>query len=265
LASSVLATAYVTLLLQRAKLSIEDTTAETEKCGVVGALGQIVKREELTEDTLVIAGDNLISFDVSAFLDHFAARDAPTLAAHDVGSYERASSYGLVELDNDVVVNFQEKPDNPNSTLVSIACYAFPGETLSLFGEYLAGDNNPDEPGWFIQWLQSRQDVHAFTFEDPWFDIGTPESYLEAIAWQLDGDNAIHRDATIENADLHGNVHVMAGAEVVETTLDTAVVFPGATITDSEIRHSLIDQQTEIESLDLSGAVIGAHTQLNGN
>jgi len=251
---------------EKPQLSIEETTAETEKFGVVGALGQIVDRENLTDDTLVIAGDNLICFDLDDFLDDFRAHGNPTVAAHDVGSYERASSYGLVELDEDsVVVNFQEKPDNPNSTLVSIACYAFPSGTLKLFDEYLAGDNNPDEPGWFIQWLQSRQDVHAFTFEDPWFDIGTPESYIEAMAWYLDGDNEVHRDATIENADLRGNVHVMSGAEIVDTTLDNVVVFPDATITDCEIRNSLIDEKTEIDSLNLSGAVIGAHTQLNGH
>lgn len=223
-------------------------------------------RENLSDDTLVIAGDNLICFDVSDFLDTFQAHDAPTLAAHDVGSYERASSYGLVEIDNDgVVVNFEEKPDNPNSTLVSIACYGFPGDTLQLFEEYLDGDNNPDEPGWFIQWLQARQKVNTFTFEDPWFDIGTPESYIDAIGWHLDGENEIHRDATIENSTLNGNVQVMSGAEVVDSTLDNVVVFPDAMIKGSEMRNSLIDEQTEIDSLDLSGAVIGAHTQLNGH
>jgi len=248
------------------QLSIEETTAETEKFGVVGALGQIVDRENLSDDTLVIAGDNLICFDVSDFLDTFQAHDAPTLAAHDVGSYERASSYGLVEIDDDgVVVNFEEKPDNPNSTLVSIACYGFPGDTLQLFEEYLDGDNNPDEPGWFIQWLQARQKVNTFTFEDPWFDIGTPESYIDAIGWHLDGENEIHRDATIENSTLNGNVQVMSGAEVVDSTLDNVVVFPDAMIKGSEMRNSLIDEQTEIDSLDLSGAVIGAHTQLNGH
>ncbi|SDJ94956.1 glucose-1-phosphate thymidylyltransferase [Halovenus aranensis] len=248
------------------QLSIEDTTAEAEKFGVVGALGQLVDRENLTDDTLVIAGDNLICFDVSDFLDTFEANAAPTIAAYDVGSYERATSYGLVDLNNDgVVTEFQEKPDDPNSTLVSIACYAFTADTLSLFEGYLAGDNNPDEPGWFIQWLQNREQVHAFTFDEPWFDIGTPESYLDAIAWYLDGENAIHREATVENCDLQENVQVMAGATVRESTLSNTIVFPNASITDSEIRNSLIDEQTQVTSLDLSGAVIGAHTQLNGD
>jgi glucose-1-phosphate thymidylyltransferase len=251
---------------QKPQLSVEETTAEDEKFGVVGALAQLIDREGLTDDTLVIAGDNLISFDLADFIDTFADADEPTLAAYDVGSYERATSYGLVELnDADEVVDFQEKPDDPSTTLASIACYGFPSEVLPLLDEYLAGDNNPDEPGWFLQWLQNRATVHAFTFEEAWFDIGTPASYLDAIAWHLDGTNFVHPTADIENATLGENVQVLAGATLENTTVENSVIFPDATIRNSEIRRSIVDHMTEIESLDLSGAVIGAHTKLNGD
>ncbi len=247
------------------QLSIEDTTEEAEKFGVVGALAQLVEREGLSEDTLVIAGDNLISFDLSEFVDAFEADGTPRLAAYDVGSYERASEYGLLELDDGGrVVDFQEKPDEPNSTLVSIACYGLPGETLPKLDAYLAGDNNPDEPGWFIQWLQNREPVHAYTFEEAWFDIGTPESYLDAVAWRLDGSNYVHPDADVDEASLGENVQVMAGAELTDVTIDNSVVFPGATLEGSEIRRSIIDRETHIESLDLSGTVIGPHARVNG-
>lgn len=249
---------------EKPELSIEDTTTESEKFGVVGSLGQLVDRENLTNDTLVIAGDNLICFDLSDFLDTFQQHDTPTIAAYDVGSYERASSYGLVEIDGKSVVDFQEKPEEPESTLVSIACYGFPAETLRLFDDYLADDNNPDEPGWFIEWLQTRQTVHAYTFDEAWFDIGTPQSYLDAIAWHLDGEDAVHPSATVGNTELQGNVQIMDSATVTDSILEDTVVFPEATITDSEIRRSLIDNQTHIESFNLSGAVIGSHTQLNG-
>lgn len=250
---------------EKPQVSVEKTTAEAEKFGVVGALGDLVEREGLSDDTLVIAGDNLICFDISDFLDEFEQHGTPLLAAHDVGSYERASSYGLVELEGHEVVDFQEKPDEPNSTLVSIACYGFPAETLSLFSEYLAGDNNPDEPGWFIQWLQNHQTVTAFTFDDPWFDIGTPESYLDAIDWHLDGETYVHPEAEVENTTLGDSVQVLPGASLVDATVDRSVIFPEATVRDAELRGTVIDKQTHVESLDLAGAVIGAHTRLNGD
>ena len=247
---------------EKPTLSVEETMEEDEKFGVVGALAQLIEREGIEEDLVVIAGDNLISFDVAEFVDFFEAKGTPTIAAYDVGSKERAKSYGLVELEGDRVVNFQEKPDDPKSTLVSIACYAFPAGTLPKFEDYLAGDNNPDEPGWFVQWLQQRGDVNAFTFDGAWFDIGTPESYLDAVAWYLGGDNHVADSATVENSDLGENVHVMAGAAVENSSLDESVVFREATIRDADIRKSIIDEDTRIENLDLSGALIGAHSRL---
>ena len=250
---------------EKPQLSIEETTSEAEKFGVVGALAQLIDRENLTDDTLVIAGDNLISFDISTFLDAFQTNETPTVAAYDLDSYERASQYGLLELDGtNEVTEFQEKPDNPTSTLASIACYGFPSDTLPKFETYLENDNNPDEPGWFIQWLQDRQSVHAFTFEDAWFDIGTPESYLDAVAWQLDGENYVHPSADLTNTDLGENVQILENATIEDATITDSVVFPNTTIKHSELRRSLIDTDTHVESLNLSGAVIGAHTQLNG-
>jgi len=246
---------------EKPELSIEETSAEDEKFGVVGALGQLVDREGIDDDLLVIAGDNLMGFDVSDFIDYFAEKGTPTLAAYDVGTREKAKSYGLVELDGERVVDFQEKPEEPNSTLVSIACYAFPEESIR-FREYLDGDNNPDEPGWFIQWLQSQEPVHAFTFDDAWYDIGTPESYLEAVAWELDGGSLIAESATVEGSDIGENVHVLPDAEVVDSTIEEAVIFSDTTVEDCEIRESIIDKDTHVANLDLASALIGAHTQI---
>ncbi len=250
---------------EKPQLSVEETTAEAEKFGVVGALGQLVEREGIDDDLLVVAGDNLIGFEISEFVDFFERKSTAALAAYDVGDREKAKSYGLVELDGDRVVDFQEKPEEPNSTLVSIACYAFPAESLR-FREYLDGGNNPDEPGWFIQWLQEREPVHAFVFEEAWFDIGTPESYLEAVAWALDGDSVIAESATVERSTIGANVHVMSDAEIAESTLEGSIVFENAIIEDCEIHGSIIDEGTHVENIDLAGALIGAHTQLtNGS
>ncbi|ELY93219.1 nucleotidyl transferase [Natrialba chahannaoensis JCM 10990] len=251
---------------EKPQLSVEDTTEENDKFGVVGALAQLIERENVDDDLLIIAGDNLISFDVSAFVDYFEQQDAPTLAAYDVGSREKAKSYGLVELEDNRVVDFQEKPDEPNSTLVSIACYAFPQDSLTLLPTYLEEGNNPDEPGWFVQWLQNREPTYAYTFEGAWFDIGTPESYLDAVSWHLDGESLIADSATLEDTSIGDNVHVMDGATLEGTNLDHAVIFPDATVQNGDIRRSIIDEGTHLENLDLAGALIGAHTTItNGS
>jgi glucose-1-phosphate thymidylyltransferase len=246
---------------EKPRLSVEETVEETEKFGVIGALAQLVDREGVDDDLLVIAGDNVISFDVSSFLDFFAAREGAALAAYDVGSRERATSYGILELDDEQVVDFQEKPEEPPSTLASIACYAFPAEDVR-FGEYLDSGNNPDEPGWFIEWLYQQRPVFAFTFDDQWFDIGTPRSYLDAVRWALDGESLVAEDATVSDTDLGENVHVMAGATVTDSTVENSLVFPGATVEDTALQGSIVDSEALVRDHSLSGAIIGAHSKL---
>ncbi|GGJ12650.1 glucose-1-phosphate thymidylyltransferase [Halobellus salinus] len=247
---------------EKPTVSVEETVAEDEKFGVVGALAQLIDREGVDDDLVVVAGDNLLSFDVSEFVDFFQEAATPCLAAYDVGSKERAKSYGLVQLDGDRVTEFEEKPDNPQSTLVSIACYAFPAGTLPKFDTYLSDGNNPDEPGWFLQWLQTRGPVHAFTFDGAWFDIGTPESYLDAVSWYLDGDAVVHEDATVEDSDLGANVHVMADVEVAGSELERTVVFGGATIRDADLEGTIIDEHTRVDGMELSESLVGAYSQL---
>ena len=247
---------------EKPTLSVEETVDEDEKFGVVGALAQLIDREDVDDDLVVVAGDNLLSFDVGEFVDFFEGAGTPCLVAYDVGSRERAKSYGLVQLDGDRVTDFQEKPDDPESTLVSIACYAFPAGTLPEFDTYLSDGNNPDEPGWFLQWLQARGAVHAFTFDGAWFDIGTPESYLDAVSWYLDGDTFVHEDATLDGADLGANVHVMAGSEVTDSALERTVVFEDATIRDADLSETIVDEHTHVEGLTLSESLVGAHSRL---
>ncbi|RQG97186.1 sugar phosphate nucleotidyltransferase [Natrarchaeobius chitinivorans] len=248
---------------EKLTLTVEETTAETEKLGVVGALSQLVEREGIEEDTVVIAGDNLLSFDVSEFVDAFQSGTSPLLAVYDVGSVDRASSYGVVAVDDGEVADFTEKPANPESSLVSIACYGFPAEALSLLSTYLEDGNNPDEPGWFVQWLLEREAIRAFTFDEAWFDIGTPESYLDAVAWHLEGETRVAESATVEGTTMGENVHVMSGAEVTDAYLTESIVFPNATIDDCEVRSSIIDRDTDLDGLQFNGALVGAHTQIS--
>ncbi len=256
---------FATQNLDTPTLSIEGTTTENEKLGVVGALAELVDRENLTDDTIVVAGDNLIGFNIAEFLDHFLEHESPTLAAYDVGSRERAKSYGLVELEDGRIVDFQEKPDSPKSTLVSIACYGFTADTLDLLEKYLTNGNNPDEPGWFLQWLHRQKPVHAFTFDDAWFDVGTAESYLDAVAWHLDGDQYVHDSATLEHVNLGPNVHLMKDVELRDVSISNAVVFPETTLENTEIERAVIDRNSRIDSVPVNEALIGEQTVLTAN
>jgi glucose-1-phosphate thymidylyltransferase len=162
-------------------LFIEDSYSEQDKLGSVGALGYLIRKCNVNDDLLVIGGDNIFSFNLTDFLDHFKLKKANTVALFELKSTDKARSYGVVCVNSDHrIVDFQEKPIEPKSTLVSTACYAFTREGVRNILRYLDEGNEPDKMGHFIEWLYKNDDVYGFVFKGVWFDIGSFESYHEA-------------------------------------------------------------------------------------
>ena len=115
------------------------------------------------------------------FIEHFRSKRASAVALYDLKSKAKARLYGVVSIDdNSKIVDFQEKPSQPSSTLVSTACYAFTKNGVRNILRYLDEGNDPDKMGHFIEWLYRNDDVYGFVFREPWFDIGSFESYNEA-------------------------------------------------------------------------------------
>ena len=78
----------------------------------------------IDDDLLVIAGDNLFTGDLSGFGARCRETQTPVLGVYDVGSLEEATKYGVVAVnDTGQISSFEEKPAQPQSTLIGIALY----------------------------------------------------------------------------------------------------------------------------------------------
>ncbi len=163
---------------------VEPTLSEGEKFGSIKAIDYIIKRKKLNDDLMIIAGDNLFTFDLREFEKSFKKNRAPHVALYDIKKKELAKRFGVMKIDeNNVVVEFEEKPSEPKSTLVSTACYIFPKEVLPLFDEYVSNGFNKDSPGFFLQWLYKKTNIIGYPFEGKWFDIGTLDAYDECVEY----------------------------------------------------------------------------------
>ena len=108
-------------------------------------------------------------------------RPAVSIGAYDCKSRNAAKQFGLVKVDaSHRIVEFQEKPKSPKSTLVAMCLYFFPGSTLGRIGHYIQSGETKDAPGHYIQWSAKEGPVYAHVFEGSWFDIGSLASYDEA-------------------------------------------------------------------------------------
>src|SRR5688572_4006738 len=133
----------------------DGSTSDADKLGAIGDINLCIARAGLyTSDLLVVAGDNLFSESLADFGRFCREKNQPVLGIYDAGTLEEAKKYGVVSVDDSgVLTSFEEKPAAPKTTLIGIALYYYPLETVMMVPTYIAAGNNPDQPGRFIQWL----------------------------------------------------------------------------------------------------------------
>jgi glucose-1-phosphate thymidylyltransferase len=159
----------------------DGTTDDTNKRGAIGDIHFVLTTQNVSDDIVVVAGDNLFSEDLANFGARCRERNAPTLAVYDVGSLEEIKKYNAISLDAEGrIVFFEEKPKEPKSTLTGIALYYYPKSALPLIRQYIAEGNNPDQPGRLVQWLFPRTPFYTWRVPGLWFDIGSKETLEEA-------------------------------------------------------------------------------------
>jgi glucose-1-phosphate thymidylyltransferase len=159
----------------------DGSTDDTNKLGAIGDINYVLKTQNVEDDIIVVAGDNLFSNKLEEFGKVCREKNAPVLALYDVGNLEEIKKYNSISTDGEGRITFfEEKPKNPTSTLTGIALYYYPKSTLPLIRQYMAEGNNPDQPGRLVQWLYPRTPFYTWTVPGLWYDIGSKETLEEA-------------------------------------------------------------------------------------
>ena len=258
------------------ELIVEETISEEEKLGTIGAIKYAVSKLGL-DDYLIVAGDNLFSFSLKEFLKRYDGK--PLIAVYDVGDFELAKRYGVVVLEGDKVIDFQEKPLQPKSTLISTGVYALPKEIVGKIDEYLE-EGNRDSPGYFIEWLLKKGvEIYAYKFDDYWYDIGSADSYLEAMKTLLKESQieeiqispyskiippvVIKKGARILGRSIVGPYAYIGENCVIENSdVSDSIIFENTVIRGSTIWRSIIDEKCEIRNLELKKSLVGGHAKI---
>ena len=151
------------------------STSVENKRGAIRDL--LLGLEEARDDALILAGDNIIECDLTPLLAAFREAREPTIALLDVK--EKAllrKRHGVALLEGGVVTSFEEKPEQPRSTLKSFLCYCFPKELRKAIKEYLS-THDADATGHFLEWLVSHQRVRGHLLSGTVTPVGTLEEH----------------------------------------------------------------------------------------
>jgi glucose-1-phosphate thymidylyltransferase len=156
------------------KIINDGTSSDEDKLGAVGDVDFAVRKENIGGDILVIAGDNLFDFDLKKLVDFFNEKNSSVIALYDVKEKELIKGrYGAVTLNDDnKVIEIEEKPEKPKTTLASTACYIFSKNDIGVLEECIEKHEKPDNLGDFIKLLAKKGNLYGLVFSGRWFDIG---------------------------------------------------------------------------------------------
>jgi len=163
----------------------DGSTTEDSRLGAIGDIIFTINEKNITEDIVVIAGDNFITYPLLEQYQLFKDKQTDVICAHKIADPDLLTKFAVAVLDEDnKVMSLIEKPSIPPSDIAVFATYFYQADTLSLLNQYIQEGQNPDAPGYFPQWLHKKKDIYAYIMNGECHDIGTIEAY-EAMQKKL--------------------------------------------------------------------------------
>jgi glucose-1-phosphate thymidylyltransferase len=243
---------------------IEQTASDDAKLGTLGALSQWLRMNAIDDDILFITGDNYFGFPLQECIDAFTG--IPLVAAHDIHDELEASRYGTVVTQDRVskisrVVQFEEKPKQPKTTLVSTGASILPRSVLPILHEY--AKHKPDNVGGiFEELLVQNIAIDCIQFAEPWFDIGSFWAYVDATKTLVGTTPHLAHTAILQNTITHGSVVLGERSHVSNSLLENVIIFDDVRIENCVLRNCIIDNHCMLENVDIEGKMIRERTRL---
>ena len=148
------------------------------RLGAVKDIEFAIEKANIDDDIVVLAGDNVLNFSLSSFIEYGRKRKTSCIMRHEEKDENKLRKTGGIEIDEDeLVLNMEEKPKEPKSNWAVPPFYYYTKEDKDLIKEGIASGCGTDAPGSFVSWLVKTRPVHAYRMIGERFDVGSIEGY----------------------------------------------------------------------------------------
>ena len=157
---------------------VDDGTVSNEtRLGAVCDIQFAIDTLGLTDDLLIIAGDNVLEFSLRSFVSY--AKNAGTSCTmryweDDLSKLRRS---GVSEVVGDRLIGFEEKPREPRSHWCTPPFYFYTKADAAAIREAIRSGCGTDAPGSLAAWMCQRTVIHSMVMPGKRYDIGNLESY----------------------------------------------------------------------------------------
>ena len=159
----------------------DGTTSNETRLGAVKDIQFAIDTLSLDTDMLVIAGDNLLDFSLTAFIKYAREKGASAIMRYYEADEKRLLKSGVVTVDeSDLITEMTEKSPTPATHWCTPPFYYYTRSDAHLVKAGIEAGCGTDAPGSYIAWLCNRTKVYAMEMPGSRYDIGNLESY-EAV------------------------------------------------------------------------------------
>ena len=161
---------------------VDDGTSSNEtRLGAVKDIQYAIDKLGLNDDMLVIAGDNLLDFSLTKFIQYAKEKNTSCIMRFYEPSEKKLVKCGVVTIDeNDKILEMTEKSPTPATHWCCPPFYYYTEDDAKLVQKGIDSGCGVDAPGSYIAWLCKQTTVHAMEMPGKRYDIGNLESY-EAV------------------------------------------------------------------------------------
>ncbi len=158
---------------------VDDLTDTNEtRLGAVRDIWYAIEQTGTDEDILVLAGDNVLDFSLSGFIDFYREKGTSCVMCHEEYDLARQQRTAVITFDaGQRITSYEEKPVAPKGHHAVPPFYIYRAEDAALIPTALEEGCGADAPGSFASWLSRREPVHAYLMPGRRYDIGNLESY----------------------------------------------------------------------------------------
>lgn len=162
------------------KITVVDDGTETNetRLGAVKDIQFAIDKLNLDDDMLVIAGDNVLDFSLTKFIEYAQEKQTSCIMRYYEPDDKRLLKCGVVTIDeNDKILHMTEKSPTPATHWCCPPFYYYTKDDAKLVREGIDKGCGTDAPGSYIAWLCTETTVHAMEMPGKRYDIGNIESY----------------------------------------------------------------------------------------
>lgn len=158
----------------------DGTTNNDDRLGAIGDMQFTIEKAGIDDDILVLATDNLFTFKLKDFVEFYKTKNAPSVCVREEEDINLLKRVGVAKLDEDMrIVDFVEKPAEPQSKYAVYAEYIYPKNVLPMIKTYLEEGNSCDAPGNLVAYMYKKLPTYAYAFNGVCYDVGTHEALAQ--------------------------------------------------------------------------------------